>query len=254
MTPVTIKGTFRHTNLSNESEEYRAKREELRLAEVALMTQMERVSEMRRHLPSGPPLEDYEFEEGPRDLDSGDAPIQRVRLSDLFTAPDRALIVYHMMFGKLHKGPCPMCTSFVDALNGIAGHLEQKVDLAIVVAADPATFRAHARSRGWNHLRLLSAGESAFKYDLASEDRAGNQDSTISVLTLGNDGIPRHFYTAHPRLSPDLKERGLDLLNPIWNFLDLTPNGREDFVAKLQYPPNSLTKNGHTQVKTGRPQ
>jgi predicted dithiol-disulfide oxidoreductase (DUF899 family) len=156
---------------------YLAKREELRLAEVALMTQMERVSEMRRHLPSGPPLEDYEFEEGPRDLDSGDSPIQRVRLSD--TTPDRALIVYHMMFGKLHKGPCPMCTSFVDSLNGMAGHLEQKVELAIVVAADPATFRAHARSRGWNHLRLLSAGESTFKYDLASEDRAGNQDSTM---------------------------------------------------------------------------
>lgn len=175
-------------------------------------------------------------------------------MSELFTASHRALIVYHTMFGKLHKGPCPMCTPFVGALNAIAGHLEQKVDLAIVAAADLATFRAHARSRGWNHLRLLSAGESTFKYDLASEDRAGNQDSTISVFTLGNDGIPRHFYTAHPRLSPDLKERGLDLLNPIWNFLDLTRKGREDFVAKLQYPPKSPTKNGHTQVEAGRPQ
>jgi predicted dithiol-disulfide oxidoreductase (DUF899 family) len=122
-------------------------------------------------------------------------------------------------------------------MNGVAEHLEQKVDLATIAAADPAALPAHARSRGWNRLRLLSAGESTFKYDLGSEDCAGNQDSTISVFTLGNDGITRHFYTAHPRMSPDIKERGLDLLNPIWNFLDLTPKGREDFVAKLQYPP-----------------
>src|SRR5450432_377823 len=242
MASETTEGTFRQTNLPNEPVEYLAKREELRLAEIDLMNQKERVSETRRRLPPGPPLTDYEFQEGPHDLDAGDSPVRTVRLSELFMAPGRALIVYHMMFGKLHKGPCPMCTSFLDVMNGMAVHLEQKVDLAAIVAADPAAFRAHARSRGWNRLRLLSAGDSTFKYDLGSEDREGNQDSTISVFTRGDDGIPRHFYTAHPGMSPDMKERGLDLLNPIWNFLDLTPKGREDFVAKLQYPPRSWTR------------
>ena len=33
-------------------------------------------------------------------------------------------------------------------------------------------------------LRLLSAGENTFNYDLGSEDRAGQQDWTISVFTL----------------------------------------------------------------------
>jgi predicted dithiol-disulfide oxidoreductase (DUF899 family) len=33
-------------------------------------------------------------------------------------------------------------------------------------------------------------------------------------------------------MSPDIRERGIDLLNPIWNFLDLTPKGREDFVSQ----------------------
>ena len=115
---------------------------------------------MRRRLPPGPPPQDYELKEGPRDLDAGDVPVRTVRLSELFTATDRALIVYHMMFGKLQKGPCPTCTSFLDAMNGVAVHLEQKVDLAVVVAADPAAFRAHARNRGWNRLRVLSAGHS----------------------------------------------------------------------------------------------
>jgi len=237
MASQTIEGTFRQTNLPDESSEYLVKREELRRAEIDLMRQQERVAEMRRHLPHGPAVQDYEFQEGPRDLDAGDAPIRSVRLSQLFTAPDRAVIVYHMMFGKRQTSPCPMCTAWVDVFNGLAIHLEQKVDPVVVVAADPATVRAHARSRGWNRVRLLSAGDSTFKYDLGSEDREGNQDSTVSVFTLGNDGMPRHFYSAHPAMSPEIRERGIDLLNPIWNFLDLTPKGREDFVAKLQYPP-----------------
>ena len=49
MASETMEGTFRQTNLPNESAEYLAKREELRLAEIELMNQKERVSEMRVH-------------------------------------------------------------------------------------------------------------------------------------------------------------------------------------------------------------
>ena len=45
----------------------------------------------------------------------------------------------------------------------------------------------------------------------------------------------RHFYSCHPRLDPDIKERGIDELNPIWNMLDLTPQGRGTFYASLDY-------------------
>jgi predicted dithiol-disulfide oxidoreductase (DUF899 family) len=36
-------------------------------------------------------------------------------------------------------------------------------------------------------------------------------------------------------MSGEIKERGLDLLNPIWNVFDLTPQGRGDFYASLAY-------------------
>ena len=39
-----IDGTFRQTNLKNESDDYMAKREQLRLAEIELMKQRERVA------------------------------------------------------------------------------------------------------------------------------------------------------------------------------------------------------------------
>jgi predicted dithiol-disulfide oxidoreductase (DUF899 family) len=230
-----IEGTFRQTNLPNESAEYLGKREEVRRAEIELLRARERVAGLRRALPKGAEIQDYEFLEVPASLAGGDEPVAKVRLSELFTAPDRALVIYHFMFGKKQTTACPMCTAWIDAFNGVAHHVAQNVDLAIVAAADPPTLRAYARDRGWNKLRLLSAGDSTFKYDLGSEDASGGQDSTISVFTREADGTLRHFYSGHPWLAEDIKERGIDELNPVWNMLDLTPEGRGKFYASLDY-------------------
>ncbi len=235
MVNTIVNGTFRQTNLKNESSGYLSKREELRLAEIDLMRHRERVAELRRNLPEGAPLSDYQFEEGPRDLNSGDTPARAVRLGELFTKPNRSLVIYHFMLGKKQTKACPMCTAWLDGANGVAHHLAQNLDFAVVAAADLPTLRAFARQRGWDKLRLLSAGDSTFKYDLGSEDREGGQDSTISVFTRGADGTVRHFYSAHPRMAPDIQQRGIDLLAPIWHFLDLTPQGRGDWYASLAY-------------------
>jgi predicted dithiol-disulfide oxidoreductase (DUF899 family) len=230
-----INGILRQTNLPNESEEYLLKREELRRAEIDLRNQRERVAELRRNLPQGPAVEDYVFEEVSAKLDAGDTPIQKVRLSELFTRPNRSLVIYQFMFGKKQTKPCPMCTAWIDGANGVAHHLAQNLDFAIVAAADLVSLRNHARSRGWNRLRLLSAGSSTFKFDLGSEDKEGNQDSAISVFTRDSDGKIRHSYTGHPWLAPDIKERGIDELTPIWNMMDLTREGRGTFYASLNY-------------------
>jgi len=140
-----IDGTYRQTNLPNESPEYLAKREELRLAEIELLNTRERVAALRRGLPKGATIQDYEFLEGPTSFDEGDEPVRKVRLSDLFTSPDRSLVIYHFMYGKKQTAPCPMCTAWIDSYNGIAHHLAQNVDLAIVAAADPSTLAIH----GW---------------------------------------------------------------------------------------------------------
>jgi predicted dithiol-disulfide oxidoreductase (DUF899 family) len=235
---------MRQTNVKNESEEYLARREELRLAEIEEMRHRERVAELRRSLPQGAKIADYVFHEGPAELERGDEPIRRVRLSELFNGPGRSLVIYHFMYGKKQTSPCPMCTMWIDGYNGIAHHLAQNLDFAIAAAADPATLRAHARARGWSNLRLLSCGESTFKYDFASEDAAGNQDSTISVFTRDADGTLRHFYTAHPHMADDINQRGIDLLTPVYNMLDLTPKGRGEWYAELSYAPRATVEVG----------
>jgi predicted dithiol-disulfide oxidoreductase (DUF899 family) len=226
---------FRHTRLTGESADYLAAREELRLAEIDLMRHREKVAALRRALPEGPPVDDYVFLEGPADLDAGDTPVREVTLSELFTAPDRPLIVYQFMYGKLQTSPCPMCTLWIDGFNGIARHIARNADFAVAAAADPPALRQHARNRGWDRLRLLSCGDSTFKYDLGSEDKDGEQDSTVSVFTRDGDGTIRHFYSAHPRMADDIDQRGIDLLAPVWHLLDLTPQGRGDWSASLDY-------------------
>ncbi len=237
MTTTTATPSFPQTNLQNESEAYLARREELRLAEIDLMRQREKVAEMRRHLPPGAVVQDYVFQEGPANLDAGDTPIRDVRLSHLFTGPNRSLVVYHLMYGKKQARPCPMCTMLIDGWSSIDHHLAQNVDVVIVAAAPPADLRSHARNRGWNRLRLLSCGDNTFKRDLRSEDDEGRQDSTVSVIAKDPDGTLRHTYTAHPAMSPEIRQRGLDLLFPVYNILDLTPQGRGDWYGALDYPP-----------------
>jgi predicted dithiol-disulfide oxidoreductase (DUF899 family) len=199
------------------------------------MHQREHVATLRRQLPTGSTVDDYVFEEGPRRLEDGDSPVTTVRLSQLFTAPDRSLIIYHLMYGKEQTSPCPMCTMWIDGFNGIAHHLAPNVDFVVAAAADVATLRDYACTRGWHRLRLLSCADNSFKFDLNSEDAEGVQDSTVSVFTLDPTGTPRHHYTAHPRMSDEIDQRGIDLLDPVWHLLDLTPQGRGDWFAALDY-------------------
>jgi predicted dithiol-disulfide oxidoreductase (DUF899 family) len=224
----------RQTRLKDPAD-YAERREELRQAEVELMRQREHVASLRRQLPSGAQVEDYEFLEGPRDLRDGDEPVTTVRLSELFSAPDRALVVQHVMFGKRQTSPCPMCTMWVDGLDAVVPHIEQQADFVVASAADPGALRAHARGRGWQNVRLLSCGASSFQYDLCAEDEQGNQNSAFSVFTLDADRRPGHFYSSHPQMADDVHERGIDLMSPVWNVLDLTPRGRGDWYASPEY-------------------
>ena len=128
-----------------------------------------------------------------------------------------------------------MCTMWIDGYDAVAPHVTQIVDFCVVAAAEPDALRSWADGRGWRHIRLLSAGDSSFKYDHGSEDPDGGQDSAISVFQLGDDGAVRHFYTGTPRMAEDIYERGIDLLTPVWNLFDLTPAGRPDWYPSLSY-------------------
>ncbi|MEM6989083.1 MAG: DUF899 family protein [Myxococcota bacterium] len=212
--------------MNDQAKAYAAARQTLRDAELSLMRQREAVAELRRGLPTDPRAADYTFVEGPPELSAGDAPVRAVPLSDLFTRPEQPLLLYHFMLGKAQTQPCPMCTLWTTGFNAIAEHLAEHANLAIACAATIGELRGLARRHEWSRLRLLSCDDNAFKADFGSEDEDGRQRPAISVFTRNPDGGVVHRYTSGIALADDVRERGLDLLNPLWHLLDLTPKGR----------------------------
>jgi predicted dithiol-disulfide oxidoreductase (DUF899 family) len=219
--------------LSNESEQFKKARAELLEAEIALRDQRERVAELRRALPLDTKVDDYLFQEGPSDLQK-DGPISEIRLSELFEDHLKPLIIYQYMFGGAQKESCPMCAMWTDGFNAIALHLKRRINFAIVAQGEIAAFRAWGRQRGWRNLRLVSSAGSSFKTDLHFQDSNEEQFPGVSVFVKSQDGSLRHFYSASAIMKVN-EYRGLDLLNPVWNFLDLTPDGRGDWLPSVAY-------------------
>ena len=219
--------------LSNESEPYQKARAALLEAEMALRDQRERVAELRRALPLATKVNDYLFHEGPSDLQKN-SPISEVRLSELFEDPRKPLLVYQYMFGGAQKESCPMCAMWTDGFNAIAPHLKQRVNFAIVAQGEITEFRAWARGRHWNNLRLISSAGSLFKTDLQFQNSKKEQFPGVSVFMKSEDGSLRHFYSASAIMEEN-EYRGLDLYTPVWSLLDLTPDGRGDWFPGVQY-------------------
>jgi len=221
-------GKFHSKRFPGESKTYRRARDELLEAEMKLRKQLEEVAALRRQLPRGGKVkEDYLFEEGAPDL-SGQSTVKQTKLSELFETGKNSLIIYSFMFAPDSEKPCPMCTSILDSLNGSAPHVRDRVNLAVVAKAPIHKIRDWARGRSWKNLRLLSSGKNTYNGDYLAESDQGGQLPAINVFQKTDEGV-YHFYNAELFYVPTEKEqhpRHADLIWPLWNLFDLTPDGR----------------------------
>lgn len=214
--------------LDHASAEYKEARARLLAAEEALRDRAEAVAALRRALPADTPVtEDYAFTE----LVGGGR--RTVTLSDLFGAQP-TLILMHFMWAPADDDPCPMCALWADGYDGIQPHLRQRTAFAVAVKKDIESMAAFAARRGWTGLRLVSSAGTNFNRDFGMEDEDEGQRPGVSVFIRAEDGSVRHFYTVSAGLG-DGSFRGMDLLSPVWNYLDLLPHGRGDFMPKLAY-------------------
>jgi predicted dithiol-disulfide oxidoreductase (DUF899 family) len=211
-----------------ESETYRKARDELLEAEMKLRKQLEEVAALRRQLPRGGKVkEDYLLDEGAPDL-SDQSTVRQTRLSELFEARKNSLIIYSFMFAPDSEKPCPMCTSILDGINGTAPHVGDRVNLAVVAKASIDKIRDWARGRGWKNLRLLSSGKNTYNKDYFAEGDPFGQMPAINVFQKTPEGV-YHFYNAelfYASSEPGQHPRHADLIWPLWNLFDLTPEGR----------------------------
>ncbi len=212
-----------------ESPRYRVARNQLLEAETELRRQVESVARMRRKLPLGGPLkEDYVFDAGAGRL---------VRLSELFRDGKDTLLIYSYMFGPKMAQPCPMCTSFLDSIEGAVDHFTQRANLAVVVKSPIALVKKIAKQRGWRRLPLLSSAENSYNIDYHGENATGGQLPMMNVF-VRRKGKIYHSYATELHFRPADKgqnQRHIDMMWPLWNMLDLTPEGRGDFFPSLDY-------------------
>jgi len=224
--------------LPGESAEYREARNQLLGAEMALRKNIEEVAALRRRLPlGGEVLEDYVFEEGPENLnDSGKA--HSVHISELFSPGKDSLVIYSYMFGPNMQSPCTSCTSILDGLNGSAPHIRQRINFVVVARSPIERIRNLARSRGWNNLRLLSSANNSYNRDYQGENAKGNQLPSLNVFRR-REGRIYHFYQTELLFAPPepgMDGRHVDMIWPLWNMFDFTPEGRgTDWYPKLSY-------------------
>jgi predicted dithiol-disulfide oxidoreductase (DUF899 family) len=235
---------MQHLRFPNESTTYRAARNALLAEEMELRRQVERVAAHRRALPMGGEVrEDYVFEG-----ESG-----RTKLSQLFAPDKETLAIYSFMFGPERERPCPGCTHFLDALEGSTRHILQRINFVVVAKSPVSRLQAFARERGWRHLRLLSTAGNNYDRDYFGDSTAlsaamrdqqefkpGEEwDMPILNVFRRDGGTIRHFWGSellYVPPEPGQEYRHNDLLDPLWNMLDVTPEGRGDFHPRLEYP------------------
>jgi predicted dithiol-disulfide oxidoreductase (DUF899 family) len=212
-----------------ESPAYREARNQLLQKEYELRRLAESVAQARRALPPGGAVpEDYLFHETTHD---GTEP---VKLSSLFGKND-TLFMYSYMFGPERARPCPMCTALLDGLNGVEDHLRQRVSVAVVAESKPEKLRAWAEERGWKRLRLLSAAGTKYNHDYGGTVPGMGDIPAINVFRRDGSTV-RHFWSVEMTQSdPGQDGRGGDMINPIFNMFDMTPEGRGSFYTKLTY-------------------
>jgi len=235
--------SIHHLHFPGESAAYRKARNALLKEEMALRRGIERVAARRRALPPGGTVpEDYRFEGegGP------------VTLSELFDPGKDTLAIYSFMFAPEREEPCPGCTHFLDGLDGAAGHIAQRLSLAVVAKSPLARILAFAKERGWHRLRLLSTADNRYDRDYfgdstalspavrAQQDFVDGEEWDMPMLNLFHrDGdLVRHRWGSellYVPPEPGQEYRHNDLLDPLWNMLDLTPEGRGDFHPQLRY-------------------
>ena len=185
------------------------------------------LNQQRRELPWEAVGKDYVF----------DGPNGSQTLADLFDGRSQ-LIVYHFMFHPSDDVGCPHCSLRADNFNGIIAHLNQRDVTMIAVSRAPysklATFQKRMR---WT-FKWVSSGATDFNFDyhvsftaeefaqkkafynFKIQDPQAPEREGHSVFYKDASGAVFHTYSCY--------DRGNDMLNLHYHYLDLVPQGRDE--------------------------
>jgi len=211
--------------------EWLVARKRLLTLEKEATRQRDVLSAERRRLPMVQIEKDYRFQ----------GPSGEVGLLDLFDGRTQ-LIVRHFMFDPGWDEGCPHCSFAADNIGHLAHLHARDTSLVVVSRAPLARIESFQRRMGWAFPWYSSYG-SDFNYDFhvtLDESVAAVEYNYRDKPTLERAGLPWFTSGEQPGVSVFLREgeqichtystyaRGNDLQLGTYNYLDLTPLGRQE--------------------------
>ncbi|MCT7373727.1 DUF899 domain-containing protein [Chelativorans salis] len=208
-------------------EEWLKARLELLAAEKEFTRQRDALTRRRMAMPWERVGKPYQFE----------GPNGALSLADLFDGRSQ-LIVYHFMFAPDWEEGCKSCSFWADNFDGIPVHLHHRdVTFSAVSRAPLEKINAYKRRMGWSFPWVsshgsdfnfdyqvshtpeeIAEGKACYNYDIRPID--GSEWPGISVFCQNERGEVFHTYSTY--------ERGVDMVNGAYQFLDLVPKGRDE--------------------------
>jgi len=204
-----------------------AARKELLAKEKEFTQLRDQLSAQRRALPWVKVEKDYIF----------DGASGKQSLSDLFDGKSQ-LLIYHFMLGPEWEEGCKSCSFWADNFNGIDIHLAHRdISFLAISRAGFDKIEAYRKRMGWT-FNWVSSLNNDFNYDLGvsftPEQQAANEITYnylqqpyfldelagASVFYKNEQDEIFHTYSTY--------SRGLDILNGAYNYIDLTPKGRDE--------------------------
>ena len=202
-------------------------RQALLVKEKKLTRLRDEVSLQRKQMPWVKADKEYQF----------DGPHGNETLSDLF-AGKQQLLIYHFMLGPDWDEGCTSCSFWADNFDGIDVHLAHRdISFLAVSRAPYEKLKAYKKRMGWRFKWVSSFG-SDFNYDyqvsFTPEQKEKNEIEYnfqkteyfvdelvgVSVFVKDDGGNIFHTYSTY--------SRGVDILNGAYNYIDLTPKGRDE--------------------------
>jgi predicted dithiol-disulfide oxidoreductase (DUF899 family) len=197
--------------------------------EKALTRMRDMVSAERRELPWVKVEKEYVF----------DTPAGKKPLAELF-GNNSQLIVYHFMWRwDLGQG-CDSCSLLADHIDGLNIHLaNHDVTFVAIARGKLADLDAYKKRMAWKfdlissygsdfnfdyHVSFtdeqMASGKLYYNYEWIDEKYGLNELPGVSVFYKDVNGDIFHTYSSYAR--------GGDLLLGVYNYLDLTPKGRNE--------------------------
>jgi predicted dithiol-disulfide oxidoreductase (DUF899 family) len=208
-------------------DEWTAARKRLLMKEKEFSRQRDALSAERRKLPMEEVTQEYVFQ----------GPEGRRTLADLFEGK-RQLLVYHFMFGPDYDEGCAACSFVADNFASGLVHLAARDTAFAVISRAPLNkIEGFKKRMGWDFPWLSSFGTD-FNHDLQVTLDENHTEYNYAPVSAQPAGRPHEgereglsvFLRDGKRLfhTYSTYQRGLDPFLNTYNFLDLTPLGRQE--------------------------